>query len=235
MKKSSVEDIRSRFDKDVERFSNLDTGQVATVDAVISLEMITDAAKALQPNAKKILDLGCGAGNYTLKLLSKMGNLDCTLIDLSGPMLERAKQRVAEKTLGKIEVIQGDIREIELPKEKFDVIMAGAVLHHLREEEEWELVFTKLYDSLNQGGGLYISDLILQESPRITDLVWDKYRAYLASIGGNDYAEKVLAYIELEDSPRSINFQLNLMQKVGFTTTEVFHKNLCFGAFGGIK
>jgi hypothetical protein len=30
--KSTVEEIRRRFDADVERFSNLDTGQSATVD-----------------------------------------------------------------------------------------------------------------------------------------------------------------------------------------------------------
>ncbi len=38
MKKSTVEEIKSRFDNDVERFSNLNTGQVSTIDAQISLE-----------------------------------------------------------------------------------------------------------------------------------------------------------------------------------------------------
>jgi hypothetical protein len=31
--KSTLEEIRQRFDADVERFSNLETGQVATIDA----------------------------------------------------------------------------------------------------------------------------------------------------------------------------------------------------------
>ncbi len=38
--KSSVDQIRSRFDQDVERFSNLETGQSATIDAPLSLELI---------------------------------------------------------------------------------------------------------------------------------------------------------------------------------------------------
>ena len=33
MKKSTVEDIRKRFDSDVERFSQLETGQQAVIDA----------------------------------------------------------------------------------------------------------------------------------------------------------------------------------------------------------
>src|SRR5262249_6939545 len=36
--KSTVEQIRVRFDNDVERFSNLDTGQSATIDAPLVLE-----------------------------------------------------------------------------------------------------------------------------------------------------------------------------------------------------
>ena len=71
MKKSTVTEIKERFDNDVERFSNLDTGQVATIDAALSLELITSAAKVIAPHATAVLDLGCGAGNYTLKMLTK--------------------------------------------------------------------------------------------------------------------------------------------------------------------
>ena len=39
-KKSTVEEIRRRFDNDVVRFSSLETGQQAVVDAPIMLELI---------------------------------------------------------------------------------------------------------------------------------------------------------------------------------------------------
>ena len=97
MKKSSIEEIRERFDNDVDRFSNLDTGQLTTIDAKISLELITEAAKRIAPNAGQLLDIGCGAGNYSLKMLSKLPNLECTLVDLSTPMLDRAFERVSKK------------------------------------------------------------------------------------------------------------------------------------------
>lgn len=66
--KSTSEEIRQRFDNDVDRFSNLDTGQLSTIDAPISIELITDAAKRVNPAATNLLDIGCGAGNYTLKM-----------------------------------------------------------------------------------------------------------------------------------------------------------------------
>ena len=69
MKNSTVEEIRARFDGDVERFSNLETGQSATMDAPLTLELIAQVSAAVCPGAKALLDIGCGAGNYSLKLL----------------------------------------------------------------------------------------------------------------------------------------------------------------------
>ncbi len=233
--KSTVEDIRKRFDNDVDRFSNLDTGQVSTIDATISLDIITEAARRINPKALNVLDIGCGAGNYTLKMLEKLPGLNCTLVDLSEPMLARAYQRVVPETSGQVEVIQGDIREVLLPEGHFDIILAGAVLHHLRDDEDWELTFKKLYKLLSGGGCLMISDLVSHESESISECIWEKYGDYLESVNGRLYRENVIAYIEKEDSPRSVTYQLELMKKVGFRSTDILHKNMCFAAYGGIK
>ena len=235
MNKSTVNEIKERFDNEVERFANLETGQISTIDAQISLELLTSAAKAIKPKATTLLDLGCGGGNYTLKMLSKLSNLNCTLIDLSKPMLDKASERVIEVTTGKVETIQGDIRDIDLPKNHFDIILAGAVLHHLREEADWEFVFQKLYDSLTIGGCLMISDLIIQDHKGVNEMIWGSYGDYLKQHGGAEYQQKVFDYIEKEDSPRSMVYQLDLMKKIGFSSVEILHKNACFGAFGGIK
>jgi tRNA (cmo5U34)-methyltransferase len=53
--KSTVEQIRQRFDNDVERFSNLETGQSATIDAPLVLDLITQAAAATNPRATALL------------------------------------------------------------------------------------------------------------------------------------------------------------------------------------
>ncbi len=233
--KSTSKEIRDRFDKDVARFSNLDTGQQSTIDAVLSLELITEAAKAVNPNATALLDIGCGAGNYSLKMLSKVPGLHCTLLDLSGPMLERAGERVGKETVGRVEVVRKDVREAELIEGGYDIILAGAVLHHLREEEDWEFVFRKIYNCLAPGGSFWISDLVVQDSAPVNAFIWEQYGRYLEGLGGAEYRQHVFDYIEKEDSPRSVNFQLDLMKKVGFKNVEVLHKNLCFAAFGGIK
>jgi len=235
MEKSTIKEIKERFDNDVERFSNLETGQVATIDATISLELITEASKRIVPIAENVLDIGCGAGNYTLKMLSKVPNLNCTLVDLSLPMLDRAFERVSAETSGKVEVKQGDIREVELPESHFDIILAGAVLHHLRDDEDWETTFSKIFKLLKPGGCFMISDLITQDTDLLNEYTWQIYGEYLEGIGGAEYRKNVFDYIAKEDTPRSMNYQLDLMKKVGFKSVEILHKNMCFGAFGGIK
>ncbi len=217
------------------RFSNLETGQVATVDATISLEIITEAAARLCPTATSLLDIGCGAGNYTIKMLSKLPRLDCTLVDLSMPMLESAQTRVRAQTDCVVETVQGDVRSVSLQRGHYDIVLAGAVLHHLREDAEWLLVFQRLFESIAPGGCMLVSDLITQESAVVAGYMEERYAEYLQGIGGNEYQARVFDYIEREDSPRSLNYQLTLLQKVGFACVEILHKNMFFAAYAGIK
>ena len=199
------------------------------------MELITEAAKRIVPNAEQLLDIGCGAGNYSLKMLSKLPNLECTLVDLSGPMLNKAFERLSEETHKKIQLVKGDVREVPLKQNHFDIILAGAVLHHLRDDQDWEATFKKIYDLLKPGGCFMISDLITQDTEILSEYTWERYGDYLEGLGGKDYRKKVLDYVAMEDSPRSMNYQLDLMKKVGFQKVEILHKNMCFGAFGGIK
>lgn len=235
IKKSSREEIRQRFDGDVERFSNLETGQLTVIDAALCLELISDAAKRINPEAQSILDIGCGGGNFTLKILSVLPGLDSTLVDLSMPMLNRAFERVKEASGKEPKILQADILGTELPAEEYDIVLAGAVLHHLREDADWEQVFKNIYQSLKPGGSFWISDLITHDHPAVEHMFKDRYGDYLEGLGGEEYRKKVQDYVEWEDTPRSVYFQLDLMKKCGFSGVEILHKNSSFAAFGGIK
>src|SRR5262245_55603964 len=104
--KSTVEEIRARFDLVVESLSRLDSGQVTAMDAPLVLDIVARSAAAhIQPNGN-LLDIGCGAGNFTLHVLQQVAPLNCVLVDLSQPMLERAKERVMAATTGRVETIQ---------------------------------------------------------------------------------------------------------------------------------
>jgi tRNA (cmo5U34)-methyltransferase len=233
--KSTVEQIRERFDNDVERFSNLETGQTATVDAPLIMELVARSAAAVTPHACTVLDIGCGAGNYTLRLLQELPGLDSTLVDLSRPMLERAHERVSTQTTGKVITIQQDIREADIGVGEHDICVAAMTLHHLRTNYEWHDVFSKIYRSLRPGGSFWIADFVEHSIAEIQNLMWQRYGEYLSAFKGDEYRDHVWAYVEKEDTPKPLMWQLKLLSDVGFDSVELLHKNSCFAAFGAVK
>ncbi len=234
--KSTTDEIRERFDNDVERFSCLETGQVATVDAPLAMELITIAATRATSPIHNVLDVGCGAGNNTILLRQQLGHdIEADLLDLSKPMLDRAVERVNENNSGTVTAICEDFRYANLQSGKYDTILAAAVLHHLRDDDDWQMAFEKIYRLLAPGGSVWITDMVSHESDAVHQMMWDRYGEYLTTVGGTEYREKVLGYIDKEDSPRPVTFQLDLLRQVGFTRVELLHKNSCFAAFGAVK
>ncbi len=233
--KSSVEEIKARFDNDVERFSNLETGQTATIDAPLAMELTTQAAVRSTRDIKRVLDIGCGAGNNSLKLSQHVSPFDADLVDLSLPMLEKARDRISVVNSGHIRLFQGDFRTTDLPEQWYDVILAAAVLHHLRDDQDWESTFAKIFQLTAPGGSVWITDLVSHETGPVQVMMWQRYGEYLRALGGEEYKDKVIDYIEKEDSPRPVTYQLDLLRSVGFAQIELLHKNSCFCAFGAIK
>lgn len=235
MKKMSVDEIRKRYDGEVDRFSNISVGQTTTVDSTVNLSLMAEAAARSNKNAKNVLDIGCGAGNATLNLLYFFKNLNCDLLDLSENMLFRAKDRVSEKTTGNVNIIQNDLRIADLKKNHYDIILAATVLHHLREETEWHEVFSLMYDLLKPGGTLWITDLVNHEIRQVQDIMWNRYGDYLIESVGVKAKEKCFKEIELEDTPKPLTYQIELLRSVGFKNIDIVHKNSCFATFGAIK
>jgi tRNA (cmo5U34)-methyltransferase len=159
-KKSTIDEIRARFDQDVERFSQIETGQQATMDAPLVLELVAQSSARNLHAGDALLDIGCGAGNFTLSVLQEVPGLHCHLADLSRPMLDRAGKRVGESgAAASITAHEGDLRALDFPAGTFSCILAGAVLHHLRDEADWQREFARLHAWLKPGGRLYVADV----------------------------------------------------------------------------
>lgn len=235
MTKSSPETIRRNFDQQVERFSNIETGQTTAIDSPLCMELISQAAKVTNPNATRIMDLGCGGGNYALKVASLLPHVDCTLVDISCNMVEAAKTRLEQVISGNVTAIQGDYREVEFEENCYNIITAGTTLHHLRGDDEWELVFGKIYRALKPGGSFWINDIVLSETEELTQMMMGGWLSELKKQISGEEIELYMQRYETEDTPRTLTYQLELMKKVGFSKTIVLHKHFNFAAFGGIK
>ena len=114
MNKSMVDEIRARFDSDIERFSDMQSGQAATIDSLLHMQLLPQAAASVTPHARTVLDIGCGTGNYSLKLPRHLPHVQVTLIDLSRPMLDRAIERISKVSDQPIHPMQGNVLELNL-------------------------------------------------------------------------------------------------------------------------
>ncbi|MBC7783918.1 MAG: methyltransferase domain-containing protein [Burkholderiales bacterium] len=233
--KSSVEQIRARFDADVDRFSDLAAGQLTAMDSALCLDLIAQGAAAVTPGATTLLDVGCGAGNWTLRLLEVLPKLDVTLMDLSQPMLDRAIARVTAAGATSITIQQCDVRGCRFEPGSFDLIVAGSVLHHLREEDEWRAVFKNFHRWLRPGGSVWVYDLVTHEHPVVEQRMAERYATYLKTLGGEELARKVFDYVAEEDSPRPVTWQLERMREAGFATVDILHKTATFAAYTAVR
>jgi tRNA (cmo5U34)-methyltransferase len=150
-------------------------------------------------------------------------------------MLTKAASRV-EANSGRVEgVHQQDIRSLDLPNNQFDIVVAAAVLHHLRTKEEWTKVLKNVHQSLKPGGTLWIWDLIKYDNAEIEKVQNERYGRYLTALKDEAYKNQVFDYIEKEDSPESSAFILQKMYGAGFNEVDVIHKNVKFCAIYGRK
>jgi tRNA (cmo5U34)-methyltransferase len=233
--KSTVEEIRQRFDAEAHLYTNLETGQVSAVDSTLAMGLVAEAAAVTTPHATQLLEIGCGGGNYTLKLLERLPKLGVTLVDLSQTMLDLAAPRVRSQTAGSVATICSDIRDVDFGKDRFDIVLASAMLHHLRSDREWQTVFQSLFNALRDNGSFWIFDIVESPLPEIQAIHWRRYGEYLAAVGGDPFRRELFARIIAEDTPRSVPYQLDLLRSVGFGEVELLHKNSCYAAFGAIK
>lgn len=82
---------------------------------------------------------------------------------------------------------------------------------------------------------MWLFDLVESAIPAVQRLTWARYGEYLAGLKDEADRDHVFAYVEKEDTPRPLTFQLDLPREVGFAQVEVPHKTVCFAAFGAVR
>lgn len=106
----------------------------------------------IDPNGKRIADIGCGGGIYSW-MWHELGAREVTGVDFSGQMIGVAREQAAG--LPRISFHQGDATATGLPSTSVDVVFQRALIHHLK---SYEACFAEARRLLVLGGRLIIQD-----------------------------------------------------------------------------
>jgi len=105
---------------------------------------------------KRLLDLGCGTGRWTIPLAARTG-CDAVGVDSSQKMLERARQKDRG---GRVAWLLGDVERLELESESFDCALMSLMMHHL---EDHLSTFRGVLRVLRPGGVFLIRQGTLEQ------------------------------------------------------------------------
>ena len=149
-----------------------------------------DVDKAFTFVTKKnpfVVEIGCGAGREAEYILTKTNSY--VGMDISEGMLE-----VAQENLPNAHFIKADIASYQFPQD-LDIVFAFASLLH-SSREELQVVFKRIYESLNEGGVVYVS--LKRKDEYSSAVVEDAYgprefyyytRETLLEIAGDNFEE----------------------------------------------
>jgi len=129
----------------------------------VSEPVAAEVVDRLQPlKFRRVLDVGAGPGTWTIALLQAVPEARATLFDLP-LVIPMARRRIAEAGLkGRVEFVGGDYYNDDLP-DGVDLVWLGAVCHQNSRAQNRAL-FSRAYQSLDEGGAVIIRDIIMDAS-----------------------------------------------------------------------
>lgn len=207
-------------------------------------EMLDAVARCLSPQSQRILDLGCGTGGLSMKVLKSCPTAQVVALDYSPRMLEFGSDKLetagyAPKQWTGIQADFGDWANHQLEiKDGFDACVSSLAIHHLTDEMKLKL-FSRIRESLNPGGVFWNADPVLPESPALSE-AYQSVREEWAAQQGASLAEiraktgKSTPYgYSNPDQLATLDAHLQMLKTAGFESVAVPWKYYGLAVFGG--
>lgn len=127
-----------------------------------------------------VLDLGCGAGNDCFVARSYTGPTGkVTGLDFTEEMIEKAKRNNLKMGFENINFVLGDIEEMPIPSDQFDVVISNCVLNLVPNKRR---AFSQIFRVLNSGGHFCISDVVTDGE--LSDSLKNDAQMYVGCVSG---------------------------------------------------
>jgi len=208
-------------------------------------EMLDVLAGCISGANHRILELGCGTGELSLKVLQRYPSAEIVALDYSPRMLDFARSKIESAGYAaRWSGIEMDFGEwANNPNfsgfgDRFDACISSLAIHHLDDEMKLKL-FQRIRESLNPDGCFWNADPMLAESAAMRDIYqaareeWAANQGEtLAAIRGNVGMSVSYGYSN-PDRLATMNTHLEMLASSGFETIAVPWKYYGMAVFGG--
>ena len=139
-----------------------------------------------------VLDLGSGAGNDCFVARAIVGETGrVTGLDFTDAMVAKAIGNNQKLGFTNVEFVQGDIEELPLPDDNFDVIVSNCVLNLVPDKYK---AFAQMMRVLKPGGHFCVSDVVIKG--KLPDKLQKDAEMYAGCVAGALEMEEYLGLIE---------------------------------------
>ncbi len=181
----------------------------------------------LERVAPVVLDLGCGPGTMTERVLERWPRAHVTLVDYNREMLEVSRKRF--ESHDDFSYICDDFMLANLGWMRCDLVVTSLTLHHQVSAEKRAL-FARVFDTLRPGGYFVLCDLVCASTPETEARqirAWCNYvrGAYTSA----QDAEKLLNSTRF-DKPDTVEAQMGWLRDTGFIDVENPYRMLRFAS-----
>jgi len=122
-----------------------------------------------------IIDVGGGASRLVDDLLAA-GYHDLTVLDLSAAALKAARQRLGAQA-SKVQWIEADITQAELPAKRYDIWHDRAVFHFLTTQQQRDAYVRTVFNAVKPGGHVIVATFAEDGPLQCSGLPVMRYRA----------------------------------------------------------
>jgi ubiquinone/menaquinone biosynthesis C-methylase UbiE len=136
-----------KFEMIANRYDTSERVQIAKVSSDAIREYLVEA------KSKHAIDFGCGTGLVGMNLLNDFDSM--LFLDTSQNMINQIKQKISDCHFQNVDTLCFDFEQEGRSDLHADYIFMTQVLLHIHDVE---LVLSRLYDVLNEGGHLLIVD-----------------------------------------------------------------------------
>jgi tRNA (cmo5U34)-methyltransferase len=196
-------------------------------------EMIERIMDYLPPSAGRVLELGCGTGNLTLRLAERFPRAAITTVDAAPEMTQITARRAAAAGRdpgSRVTTHTGRFEELRFAPGSFDLVASCMSLHHVIDKGA---LFRDIFSWLAPSGVLVVGDELLGGSDANQRIHWNKWLAF-ARAPGNCTAEEVRGLIdhaERHDHYASLPEHFRLLDQAGFVNADCVWRNAMYCVF----